>query len=162
MGAGSALYLLASGSQDELSRTGGAAADGDSLRVEDAHKPCRADPEPHPGLFQDRDGCLVSFLGEPRDVLPEHLPFDSEPPQRRVWPLVGDLPRDTPDGGARGERLETAVVAASAAWTLGVDGDVPHLPSRSLGASQEHPVGDDPATYPGPKGYEDLVVDVCP
>ena len=37
---------------------------------------------------------------------------------------------------------------------------MPELAACALGAPQEDPVGDDPAADPGPKGYEDLVLDV--
>ena len=41
------------------------------------------------------------------------------------------------------------MVAAAAARSRGVEGHVPQLPGRSLGAPQEHPVGDDSAADPG-------------
>src|SRR5919199_1826312 len=83
-GAGSEPYLLASGTQDELSRSGGTAADGYPLRIEDVHQPRQADAEPDSSLFQDRYGRPVPLLGEPGHVLPEHLPCDGQPSQCRV------------------------------------------------------------------------------
>ena len=59
-----------------------------------------------------------------RDVLAEYLASGGQASQRRVGLLDRKLTGAASYGAARGEGLQAAVVAASAAWPRGVDADV--------------------------------------
>src|SRR5215211_2189093 len=123
-----------------------------SRGLSQARSPSRAAPSQRLRLLCARDRAHL-----PRGVL---APQRASP--KPIRSLVGHLLGATCYGGARGESLEASPVAASAAGTGGMYGDMPQLPTCSPGTPKQNTVRDDPSTHSRPQGHEDQVLDVLP
>ena len=94
--------------------------------------PARPTPSHLPVSLEDRERHRVPLAGELGYVLAENLASGGEAPEGRVGAFDRELTGAARYGGARGEGLQAAVVAAGAAGSRGLDRHVPELAAGAL------------------------------